>query len=658
MIEAPDEIYVCPKCHNHIARGNLVSGNTFFTDSFSDGKISYLMMPEYPRITKCPQCNNIFWIGKLEPIGAKSFNKPNPYNDIERCAFLSLYELITALDNHLYVSKEEEIYLRIRVLWGFNDRVRNEEHLFQNDLDKSLWDKNIYRLLDLLEKNEENKMLIAELHRYQGNFSKCISTLYSSSIKKNDDWIISKSRIVNQCKSKNQMVFMFHFPISRGQWRKKYDTPPIKREKKLKALKPEIQLAISKLFNEGFCLLNGFVNDHTNYLYHFEYVENYRKQTMFKYIALSQADYEKAILIFSQIISIEPKLMLPYEFRGIAKHQLRHYIEAINDYSLAISLNSKSDRLFFLRGFTKAEMGDYYEAIDDYNIAIELNPNNDEAYINRGSANFLLYQLNEAINDYTQAIDFGFSDIRAFYNRGLARLTLNDFKGAIDDFSSALNINNNSKSTFFYRGLAKRRSNDYMGAIADFTRALEIDPDFIDALINRGIAKNELGKNQDAIDDYNKVLLLAPENAFAFSNRGVAKNSMTNFREAILDFDKALDIDPTHGLSYYNRSLAKYKLKEDHEAQIDYNIASGLDPENSNHYHILIFGKEKVIEEEKDKEENDEEEYSYESRKSSQAFLMQCENIRINEAEIRKALGLGNKSEDIIVSDWLNSNSY
>ncbi len=38
-----------------------------------------------------------------------------------------------------------------------------------------------------------------------------------------------------------------------------------------------------------------------------------------------------------------------------------------------------------------------------------------------------------------------------------------------------------------------------------------------------------------------------------------------------------------------------------------------------------------------------EEEYSSESHKSYQAFLMQCENDKINEAEIRKALGIDKK---------------
>lgn len=602
MKKDPDEIYACPKCNNLIARDSLVIDKTYQLERYSDGKGSYLKMPKAPRITICPQCNNVFWFDNLNPIGKRPYRNAGKYKNVEKCTFLSIYEYISALDRKLFNSKEEETYLRIRMLRGFNDRVRNGETLFQNDIDKTQWEKNIYRLLDLLNVTNENRLLIAELFRYLGNFNRCIKTLYGSPIQQVDKKLDPDnvaSQMVDHCKSKNQMVFEIGFvSLHLFKNRRSYDKqfknplakPPVKRKKKLKALEPEILGAITKLFNQGFCLLNGFVNDNTNYLYHFEYVDNYRKQTTFKYIASDPADYEKAIQIFSQIISTEPKLTLPYEFRGIAYYKLRHYKEAIADYSTAISFNSNLDRLFYIRAIAKDEYENYYGAIDDYTKAIEQDPTNHVAFINRGSAKFKIHEPNGAINDYTQAIDIGFNDIRAFYNRGIARIAVKDYKGAIDDFSSALKIDNNDKSVIITLALTKRISNDYIGSITDYNRALELDPDSIEIYINRGIAKKEFGKYQDAIDDYNKALLLEPENALAFYNRGLAKHEITNYREAILDFNKALNIDPTHGLCYFNRGLARLKLKQNAEAQIDNNIASGLDPRNA-YYYDLIFEK-------------------------------------------------------------------
>jgi len=209
MTPGPNLIYQCLKCNNLLFIGSLTSGNTFGAELFSDGKQIGPMLPDFPDITKCPKCKTIFWIsdeneiGSFEPWGLEIIKEE--WKNAQKAKFLSVYEYFTALDNKILRTKNDEILIRQRIWWGFNDRLRKKKSVLATETDETLWFNNINVLLTMLDPEDTNQLIMmAELNRNLGNFEKCIAIL--DCIETNDlDWL--KVAFKKECDNKKTEVF-------------------------------------------------------------------------------------------------------------------------------------------------------------------------------------------------------------------------------------------------------------------------------------------------------------------------------------------------------------------------------------------------------------------------------------------------------------------
>lgn len=174
----PNHIYSCPGCGNLLYTGSLASGNTFGAKLYSDGKQLAPMLPDFPSITKCKKCNTIFWLNEETLMGTEDIGPERPNADY--ADFLSVYDCVTAINSDLCKSNDDEKYFRYQIMFGFNDRVRNGNPKFINEGDELLWEENISTFMDLLDpKIMDERILLAELYRYLGDFSKCIEIIDS-----------------------------------------------------------------------------------------------------------------------------------------------------------------------------------------------------------------------------------------------------------------------------------------------------------------------------------------------------------------------------------------------------------------------------------------------------------------------------------------------
>ena len=73
----------------------------------------------------------------------------------------------------------------------------------------------------------------------------------------------------------------------------------------------------------------------------------------------------------------------PYNNRGLAYAKQGFYDRAILDYSQAITLKPDYAKAYINRGLAYVDKGLYDRAIDDYNKAIHIDPNSEEAKIAR-----------------------------------------------------------------------------------------------------------------------------------------------------------------------------------------------------------------------------------------------------------------------------------
>jgi hypothetical protein len=206
MLPGPTLIYQCPNCENTIRKESIMSGNTFGARFFTDGKRLARMLPEFPNLTKCQKCNDIFWLSKLKSTSTyewgASINTESQKHD--RAIFLSINEYYKALTLAIINTKNEELIVRKRIWWTYNDRLRMGDELFQDDDDEVRWRDNVIKLkalLSLLDINQ--KIMIAEINRNLGDFDACIRIIQSIKDKKLD-WL--KEVFIAECKRKNKWM--------------------------------------------------------------------------------------------------------------------------------------------------------------------------------------------------------------------------------------------------------------------------------------------------------------------------------------------------------------------------------------------------------------------------------------------------------------------
>lgn len=206
MLPGPNYVYKCPKCNNLLTKGSLMSGNTFGAEIFSDGKRIAPMLPEFPNLTKCKKCDTILWLSKLKEIGIYKWGDKDNSNweNANNAEFLSIEDYNRALDNGLAETKQEEIFIRQRIWWAYNDRKRNGNNPFIDENDEVKWKENCEKLISLLDySNLNQRIMIAEIKRNLGDFKSCMEIIKGID---NDELNWLKNKVTKECELKNRWV--------------------------------------------------------------------------------------------------------------------------------------------------------------------------------------------------------------------------------------------------------------------------------------------------------------------------------------------------------------------------------------------------------------------------------------------------------------------
>ncbi|MEA5528401.1 tetratricopeptide repeat protein [Dolichospermum sp. UHCC 0684] len=151
-------------------------------------------------------------------------------------------------------------------------------------------------------------------------------------------------------------------------------------------------------------------------------------------------DYQGAIALYNESISLDPHDARTYQNRGNARYKLGDKQAAIADYTQAIKINPNFAIAYKNRGDVHYKLGDKQAATADFNQAIKINPNDYEAYEKRGYIHYELGDKQAAIADYTQAIKINPKYSKAYHVLGYIHYDLGDKQAAIADFQQAVKL--------------------------------------------------------------------------------------------------------------------------------------------------------------------------------------------------------------------------
>lgn len=204
----PTLVYNCPNCGNLLSKGSLRSGNHIGVKLYSDLKKVAPMLPDFPNLTKCKKCNKFFYLDHYDEIGKFEIDDETvdpAWLDADKAEFLSIDDYFVALIEFKYATNfYNELFIRNRIVWAYNDRIRAGQKMFEDENDEQRWNENLRSLMSMLTESDLNeKILLAEIKRYLGDFEGCMALINSIDSSKMTSL---KEIFRNECEKMNRYV--------------------------------------------------------------------------------------------------------------------------------------------------------------------------------------------------------------------------------------------------------------------------------------------------------------------------------------------------------------------------------------------------------------------------------------------------------------------
>ncbi len=207
-------ILQCPDCKNMMYTYELTSYYVHSSVVYSDGKVDCNPPRSWDKsILICSECNKAMWrddaLLEAENLNI-SYDELPEAKDIHDLLFTFNDDFSTKvveyyadlLENEFAVTVEREVYLRVE-LWRLlnnkerykptsiinellkgnikevlNRRLSKKDSVTENNSSDNIYKDNLKKLINIFKPiNEEQKMLLAEMHRELGDFSKALNLL-------------------------------------------------------------------------------------------------------------------------------------------------------------------------------------------------------------------------------------------------------------------------------------------------------------------------------------------------------------------------------------------------------------------------------------------------------------------------------------------------
>lgn len=178
MTPGPTLILQSPALSQPIQYLTIGSGNTFGARYWSDGKCEAPMLPEAPLLCKSPSEGKLFWVKDCKVIGEWDIFDTNDHPEwehLDEVATPSQADFIKALKTGLAKSDEQILYVRMRLWWAGNDKIRRGKHA---TLTKDLL-ANLTELEKILSPEKvDQRLLKAEALRELSRFEEALHLLH------------------------------------------------------------------------------------------------------------------------------------------------------------------------------------------------------------------------------------------------------------------------------------------------------------------------------------------------------------------------------------------------------------------------------------------------------------------------------------------------
>ena len=336
---------------------------------------------------------------------------------------------------------------------------------------------------------------------------------------------------------------------------------------------------------------------------------------------IEQEEYQKAIPLLKQAISIQPDFgfaygqlaycyiqlklyqeavdelsdkLLPkkeystaYNLVGFAYENLAHLDEALVAYQKAVELDPNYVDAYSNMGFVYFDQEQYQKAVDAFKKAAELKPGDPVIFNNLGFSYEKLGQYDEAMQAYQEAVRVKPDYIKAHANIGYLYFDQEQYQKAVDAFKKSLELEPSDPAILNTLGLSYENLKQYDNAIHAYQEAVRIKPDYVNAYNNLGNLFFDLGQFQNALDNYKKSLILDSTNPYNYYNLGLCYENLKQYDDAIHAYQEAISIKPDYVNAYNNLGNLFFDLSQYQNALDSYKKSLVLESTNPNNYYNL-----------------------------------------------------------------------
>jgi Flp pilus assembly protein TadD len=259
---------------------------------------------------------------------------------------------------------------------------------------------------------------------------------------------------------------------------------------------------------------------------------------------LNSQQYQAAIGLYDEILSMNPDIMQVYHNRGVAYYESGHPVLALADYNQVLNSEPENSELYFNRAKTYLDLGRFESCKEDVELLKRQYPDTALVYFIEGLLNHQIDNNIAAVESFTQAISFDQNNGETFANRGMAYFALGEYENAESDLISGLK--KDPGNAFSINALALVKAEQGQVEIADslIIKALRAVPDQPIFLNNKGyinILKGDFEQAKMAID---QSLSLNEGNAWAHQNLGILFNKTGRYQESLTSLNKAESLNP------------------------------------------------------------------------------------------------------------------
>lgn len=185
-------------------------------------------------------------------------------------------------------------------------------------------------------------------------------------------------------------------------------------------------------------------------------------------------DYEGAARDFSRALELDPKFVVAYIGRGLARNRLDARAEGLEDLTRAVTLDPARADGFFWRGTVYEDAGENRLAVRDYSHALELGLRDPLVFERRAYALNRLGEFEKAEVDATRALDAGRRSAGLYAFRGSLRQYLLDFRGGVADCSRAILLDPKDPTAYGQRFTAYFCLQSWDNALRDLQKQREM----------------------------------------------------------------------------------------------------------------------------------------------------------------------------------------